>query len=152
MFSETQRLAPWVYLLVVGGSVVAVAGVYFATRGMAEGDIVVAAIAAALALEIALLHSLKLTTRVDAEAIEMRGMWLINRRIAFAEIEHAELRKYKPLLEYGGWGFRIGPAGKAYNARGDEGVQLVLKSGERALIGSQRAAELAAILTVRLER
>jgi hypothetical protein len=52
-------------------------------------------------------------------------------------------RTYRPILEYGGWGIRYSfGKGKAYNVRGNEGMQLVFKNGKRLLIGSQRAEEL----------
>jgi hypothetical protein len=64
----------------------------------------------------------------------------------WSEIEHYEIRKYKPLMEYGGWGVRMGFKGLAFNVRGNMGLQLVLKNGKRVLIGTQRAAELAGVL------
>jgi hypothetical protein len=61
------------------------------------------------------------------------------------EIESFEVRTYRPVLEYGGWGIRFGSGGKAYNVSGNRGLQLTLggsRSG-RVLIGSQRPDELA---------
>jgi hypothetical protein len=56
-----------------------------------------------------------------------------------------EARTYRPILEYGGWGIRYSPFGQgcAYNVSGNRGVQLELADGQRILIGSQRAEELA---------
>ena len=68
------------------------------------------------------------------------------RRIAGSEIAEAAKRVYDPLTEYGGWGIRWSGNGWAYNVSGDEGVQLVLRSGKRILIGSQRSAELEAAI------
>lgn len=56
--------------------------------------------------------------------------------IPFENIVRCEVRTYHPLREYGGWGIRYGPKGKAYNVSGDRGVQLELANGERILIGS----------------
>jgi hypothetical protein len=61
------------------------------------------------------------------------------------EIESFEARTYRPVLEYGGWGIRLGSNGKAYNVSGNRGLQLALggaRSG-RVLIGTQRPDELA---------
>lgn len=55
-------------------------------------------------------------------------------------------RRYKPLLEYGGWGIRWGFKGRAYNVSGNQGVQLVFKDGRRLLIGSARPNELVAAI------
>jgi len=67
-------------------------------------------------------------------------------RLGFSDIRTAEARSYRPLLEYGGWGIRYGFKGKAYNARGNQGVQLQLNNGRRILFGSQKAEELAAAI------
>lgn len=64
------------------------------------------------------------------------------RTMQYAAIQTYEARTYRPLREYGGWGIRFGPWGKAYNVRGNRGVQLVLQSGQKILIGSQRPEEL----------
>ena len=64
------------------------------------------------------------------------------RRIAFTEVKRCEVRTYRPIREYGGWGIRYGRQGKAYNVSGDRGVQIELLHGKRLLIGSQRAEEL----------
>lgn len=58
------------------------------------------------------------------------------------------VRTYSPILEYGGWGFRIGlfGKGKAYNIVGDEGLQLTFADKRRLLIGTQRATELTEVL------
>jgi len=64
------------------------------------------------------------------------------RRIAFTEVKQYEVRTYRPIREYGGWGIRVRCKGKAYNVSGDRGVQIELLNGRRLLIGSQRAEEL----------
>jgi Family of unknown function (DUF6141) len=93
----------------------------------------------------ALFLSLKLVTEVREDGIYIRFIpfHLRFQRIAFSEVEQAEARKYRPIVEYGGWGIRYGlfGKGKAYNVSGNRGVQLVLKGGKRLLIGSQRSEE-----------
>jgi hypothetical protein len=64
-------------------------------------------------------------------------------RFSWSDIRSCEARTYRPLLEYGGWGVRCGRRGKAYNFRGNRGVQLEFTDGRRLLIGSQRSEELA---------
>ena len=65
------------------------------------------------------------------------------KRFAAEDLTDCFALKYRPILEYGGWGIRFGKKGKAYNVSGNRGVQLVLKNGKRLLIGSQRPDELA---------
>lgn len=90
----------------------------------------------------AMVLALKLVTEVDERGVRIRLTPLASRRIAPEAIEAAYVRTYRPLLEYGGWGVRWGWSGRAYNASGNRGVQLVLKDGTRLLIGSQQPEEL----------
>jgi hypothetical protein len=99
-----------------------------------------------LTLAIALLlYSMRLRVEMDGEAIRIRFFPLWKKTVPLAEVVHFEARRYRPILEYGGWGIRYSPFGRgwAYNIRGKEGVQLELANGQRILIGSQRAEELA---------
>ena len=66
------------------------------------------------------------------------------RRIGFEELKRYEVRTYRPLAEYGGWGIRYGlrGQGRAYNVSGNRGVQIEMSSGKRLLIGSQRPEDV----------
>lgn len=61
-----------------------------------------------------------------------------DRKIALGEIDQVFVRKYRPLMEYGGWGLRWSLNGKAVNVRGNNGIQIVLKNGSRILIGTSQ--------------
>ena len=63
-------------------------------------------------------------------------------RIAFSELKRYEVRTYRPIIEYGGWGIRYSCSGKGYNVSGRRGQQLELLNGKRLLIGSQQPEEL----------
>ncbi len=92
----------------------------------------------------------KLSVTVEDDAIHIRWFPFAWRTVHFADIESAQARTYRPLLEYGGWGVRWSPGrGMAWNASGDRGVQLTLTSGKQLLIGSQRADELAKVIRER---
>lgn len=84
--------------------------------------------------------------RADGGYVRFVPFHLRWRRFAFEDIASCEARTYRPLREYGGWGIRWGPGGWAYNVSGNRGAQLVLRSGKRVLLGSQRADELAAAI------
>ncbi len=63
--------------------------------------------------------------------------------IAVSDIAGMESREYSAMMEYGGWGIRVSRVhGKAYNASGNRGVQLVMRDGRRILIGTQEAERL----------
>ena len=88
-------------------------------------------------------HKMKLLTEVREDGVHVRFVPLSRQTIRFENIVSCEVRTYRPIREYGGWGVRHGRAGKAYNVSGNCGVQLKLSSGKGLLIGSQRPEELA---------
>ena len=88
---------------------------------------------------------LKLETEVRSDGLYIRFFpaHIHFKRFGVEDLSECYARKYKPLLEYGGWGIRCSlRKGKAYNVSGNKGVQLVFISGKQLLIGSQRAEEL----------
>jgi hypothetical protein len=89
----------------------------------------------------------RLVVRVSPEGLDIEFRPLTHRHIPLADISACEARVYRPIREYGGWGMRWGwKGGRAYNVRGNRGVQLTLRSGESVLLGSQRADELASVI------
>lgn len=93
----------------------------------------------------------RLRTEVRSDGLYIRCIPFHSRPRRFEPRDLAEsyVRRYRPILEYGGWGIRYGLKGRAYNVSGNHGVQLVLNDGKRILIGSSRPAELeAAIHTI----
>jgi hypothetical protein len=85
----------------------------------------------------------KLETTVKTEGLYYRFPPLIikEKYIPIKNIESFAIRYYKPLKEYGGWGIKFGSGkiGKAYNVKGNIGMQLELKNGQKVLFGTQRA-------------
>jgi hypothetical protein len=89
----------------------------------------------------------RLVTEVRPGTLSIRLIPFRSRLIPLQDIRTADSREYAPMSEFGGWGIRLAADGsKAYNARGNVGVQLVLTEGERVLVGTQRAEELIAAL------
>ena len=86
---------------------------------------------------------IKLLVEVREDGVHINFVPLVRRTVLFGNIVSCEVRAYRPMREYGGWGVKYGRAGKAYNVSGNRGVQLKLTSGKGLLIGSQRPEELA---------
>ena len=86
----------------------------------------------------------KLTTLIDTDGIYFRlfPFQLRSRLIYWHEIESIEVRNYKPIKEFGGWGLRWSRHGKAYSVRGSEGIQLILKDKKRILIGTRMSKKV----------
>jgi hypothetical protein len=90
---------------------------------------------------------LRLETRLDAAGISYRFFPLSWQRLAWADVQRAEVRQYSPLAEYGGWGIRgLSGANRAYNVAGSYGLQLTLRNGHRLLLGTQQPDALRAVL------
>ncbi len=85
---------------------------------------------------------IRLIVEVQKDGIRYSYHPLINkkRNLLKNRIDSFELRKYRPVMEYGGWGVKIGSKkwGKAYNVYGNIGMQFYLKDGTKILFGTQR--------------
>lgn len=91
------------------------------------------------------LASMKLETQIDADGIYYRlfPIHLRERMINWPEIDTIFIRKYKPLLEYGGFGWGNSLRfGRAYNISGSWGIQIVFNDGRKLLLGTQKYIEL----------
>src|SRR5690606_452650 len=98
--------------------------------------------AATTGLVVLLFYFLKLETTIDAKGIHYRFFPFKKNTIPWHEIESVYVRQYSPIKEYGGWGIRFGLNGKAYNVKGNKGIQVKLKSGKKILFGTQNESEV----------
>ncbi|MFC1726680.1 DUF6141 family protein [candidate division KSB1 bacterium] len=87
-----------------------------------------------------LFFSIQLITIITADSIRIRFLpfQFKGRIIPVNEIERFEIRQYRPIFEYGGWGIKYGKSGLAYNVKGKTGLQLYLKNDDKILIGTQK--------------
>lgn len=140
-FEEIQRL-PRVWLLVPLAPAALVAVSALAGEPMRASDLLIGAVV--LGSVACWMASLALITTVSEEEVTVhyRGLFK-TRRVAIGAIRSARARTYRPILEYGGWGIRLGRSGWAYNASGNRGVQLEIDDTRPLLIGSRRPEELA---------
>ncbi len=85
----------------------------------------------------------RLTTWVKNDGVYFRffPLHFSEQAILFSDVAKYEIRIYSPIRDYGGWGIRWGPKGKAYNVSGNRGIQFELKNGKKILIGTQRPEE-----------
>lgn len=92
-----------------------------------------------MSLVIPVFRLLLLHTEIDDSGIsyQFSPFHRSKKRIRWDEVKNCYTRKYQPILEYGGWGLRMGPKGSAYNVKGNFGVQIEFKNGEKLLIGTQ---------------
>ncbi len=92
---------------------------------------------------IILFWTIKLETKIKEDGIYIRFFPLLKTKFySWDTIEKAVVKKYNPLLDYGGWGIRLG----AYNISGNMGLQLEFVNGTKLLIGTQKPEEIQKIL------
>jgi len=90
------------------------------------------------------INQIKLITEVRSDGLWIHFVQLWpERSIAWSDIRRVEATTYRPIKDFGGRGVRWAARGIVYNTRGKRGVRMELASGERVLVGSQRADELA---------
>lgn len=93
-----------------------------------------------------LLFGSKLAVEVSNKSLQFTFKPFVNKPIRYfkSDIKRYEIRKYKPIKEYGGWGIKQGmkSIGRAYNVKGNIGLQLYLNNGKKVLIGTQRGEAL----------
>ncbi len=152
-FEEKQMLrSNSIALLGIPGMVVAIIlGLINLNKGKGDwmGLIVISVI---IVLSIFLLILSFLYVRIEKESIIVRFVpfHLKPKVYLWADIESLELRKYKPLREFGGWGIKGTKNNKAFNVSGDIGLQITFKSGKKLLIGTAEPQKLElALLEIR---
>lgn len=88
----------------------------------------------------------RLYTTIDNEGIAITFLpFAWKKRWKWSDIGKVYVKKYS-LMDYGGWGYRIGRNGIAYTTKGNYGIQLEMKWGQKILIGTQNPKEVMAII------
>ncbi len=153
IFREEQKFSKWIYWLICVMIIVSLVAVVFAVKEESAkgnppntGEFFWLIVGIIIPIIIAALFAfLKLETQVRNDGLYIRffPFHIRFKKFPWEDLSEAYARQYRPLWEYGGWGIRYSIRfGKAYNTRGNEGVQLVFNNGKKLLIGSQNAQEL----------
>lgn len=149
IFNETQRFTQW-WLQTINIVIVALLlyGIYKwfflgeSVGNVAADDKLGQAISIfAVALSIPLIYLFRLKTSIDEIGIHYQFIPInfSKKTIRWGDIEKCYVRTYKPIKEFGGWGYRsFFGSNKAVNIKGNKGIQLVLKNGDKLLIGTQK--------------
>lgn len=87
---------------------------------------------------------MKLKTSIDKNGINMHFFPFIKKSVDWQQIKNVKVVNYGFV---GGWGIRLWTKyGTVYNVKGDKGLEIVLKSGKKFLIGTQKETELSTII------
>lgn len=152
LFSEKQRFRQvWLWVMVLGVASLFWAGfVYQLAQVYTQGGHAVE-VAGALVLVLLLglglplfFYRMSLTTIVEPGVLKVR-FWPFHLKpvvIYLHLVRDYDQVTYNPILEYGGWGIRWTPHGKAYNMSGKRGVKLFFYHQKPIMIGSQHPQQL----------
>ena len=157
LFSEKQKFNQWwlwVILLVINGVTLLavynqlIGGQAFGDKPMSNTGLLFTAVTHIFVTM--LLLTIRLDTLIKKDGIYIRFFpfhWSF-KKFPWNRIAKCYVRKYSPIIEYGGWGMKMRLFGKvkAWNISGDKGLQLEFTNQKRLLIGTKQPEALAAAL------
>lgn len=157
---EQQNRQPWIWLIMLPGLLGSfiyfgiginkqiIGGEEFGNKPMSDTGLIIVAVFTTLVMVglTLLFYKMKMITEIRENGIYFRYPPLIRKFkvIHIDEIESYAIRDFKPIKEYGGHGVKTGTRkfGKSYTVYGNTGLQLVLKNGQKILLGTQRKEAL----------
>ncbi len=155
LFKEEQQFRQWWWIVMILGTIVpamvmCIYALYQQTvRGIQVGDSpapngILIGTFFFLCVALWVYFSLKLEVWIDHDGIHycFFPMIMKNKFISKEQIQRFEIRKYSPIIDYGGWGIRRSFGRKwqrAFNVSGNIGLQLYLTDGKKVLFGTQRS-------------
>lgn len=150
VFEEKQRFDQW-WLYVILATVLAVIMIAIFKNtdgpGRFHDPLLILGLLAAT-LPIGLVLWMQLETRIDREGIKVKYLPFRSSEKFFPweDMEQCYVRKYRPLIEYGGWGMRGLGNKKAYNVSGNLGIQIVTRDKKNFLIGTRHPDDARAVI------
>ena len=95
-----------------------------------------------VSIVVILILLVRLKTKIDEKGVYYQ-FYPINfneKFIPWSDISKCYVRKYNPIIEFGGWGYKMSPfgRGRVLNVKGNKGIQLELKNGKKLLLGTQK--------------
>jgi len=149
-FEEKQRFTQWwLWLILLAACTIPYIPIMMGLDSKTDQWLGLLAMSILLFIIVGMLILIQLKTKLDEEGVHYQFIpfHFKQKTILWQDIKSAEVRKYEPLKEYGGWGIKgYSNKNKAYNVKGNLGLQVVLKNGNKILFGTQKADELSGIL------
>jgi hypothetical protein len=149
-FEEKQRFTQWwLWLILLAACTIPYIPIMMGLDSKTDQWLGLLAMSILLFIIVGMLILIQLKTMLDEEGVHYQFIpfHFKPKTILWQDIKSAEVRKYEPLKEYGGWGIKgYSNKNKAYNVKGNLGLQVVLKNGNKILFGTQKADELSGIL------
>ena len=157
VFKETQKFDQWliklIYLGIIGFLAYTLYTLYIKKEdlgnvGVNDSSAQLILISTIL-LVLGLFYIFKLNTSIDEIGIHYQFLPIhfSRKTVRWENMKKCYVRKYNPIMEYGGWGYRFSfGSGKAFNVRGNKGIQVELMTGKKILIGTQKAKDVQQII------
>ncbi len=148
IFKEEQSfVGTWMWYLVIGIAIVSVGGTIIGLVHTTDTEGIIGLVIAALVTGgiIILFFTSRLYISIDHNRLYYRYPPFVNTEkvITRDDVKEIYVRQYKPIWEYGGWGYRFRMrSGRALNVAGNTGLQLVTKNDKRILLGTQKPEEM----------
>ena len=153
LFKESQRFKQWwLWLILLSFNGLFLFGVFkqvieeqwFGDNPMSNEGLITATV---LTIIVTILFvNYRLDTKIKTDGIYVRffPFHIKFKHYTWDKLTKSFVRQYSPLMEYGGWGLRLGlfGNGKAFNVSGDKGLQLEFTDNKKLLIGTNRPEEL----------
>ena len=94
--------------------------------------------------------TIRLKTTINENGIyaNFLGIPFCNKQFTWDEIQSIKVIEYSPLMDYGGWGIRMGFNGWCYNVSGKIGIKFTRTNGKPFLIGTQQKEEAEKIINL----
>ena len=150
VFNELQRFDQWWFRGILLFAFVSLVGALVMAFPETNSDevvfwVLISVGVLAMSTMILIAFFMQLETKIDEQGIHyaFKPFHRSFRHILWYDIRECYVRKYSPIGEYGGWGYRVtlGKKGKALNVKGNLGIQVVLKNDKRLLLGTQKEDE-----------
>ena len=146
VFKEEQRFTQWWIWMILFGVLAFEINLIIDFIQMEDADLRSISAYLLIILPILLILCLfgfsKLFTKIDKTGIEVvfKPFSFSRRIFNWSEIMEINSITYRPIRDFGGWGYRISWQGKgtAMNVKGNKGVELKLKNGKSFTIGTQK--------------
>lgn len=149
LFEEKQKFdQPWLWVFIIASCMIPAIPMFMALTGdetlYRDQFIGMAVAMTAMVIALFFLRMSELITYVKSDGIHYRFPPFLSRwqHIDKEHLKTYAIIKYSPLMEYGGWGYRVGFKGKALNVRGNMGIKLNYGKSKSLLIGTQKPDDL----------
>lgn len=160
-YRETQRFTQvWLWLVFLGiagllwyGFVQQIVlGIPFGSKPASNTVLLVFWLLFGVGLPV-LFYGIRLIVEVREEGVYVHFFPMRGRLIPYEQIQACQVRTFKPILDFGGWGIRWMPLrGWAYIVKGNQGIELQLGPDEWLMLGSQSPEQVAGLIQERMKK